>query len=124
MLLILGIMIYGFAMWLGLYLVSRNPADARLRLAGAGLVAYAFGLGLDVLIFHAAESDLAGKLATWQRPFLFLPAVFWVILLFRLVPRDMSLLAWFRRHPRPLALIAAASIFFALGLSFLFYPLA
>ncbi len=41
--LIFEILIFGFALWLGAYLISRNPSDLRLILAGAGLITYAIG---------------------------------------------------------------------------------
>jgi hypothetical protein len=120
--LVLQILTFGFALWLGLYLISRNLADARLRYSGLGLVAYAIGLSLDILGSYAASDELASSLATWQRPFTFLPAVFWLALLVQLIPADSSFRERLRRHPRPFGVVAVASLFFALGLGFMFYP--
>jgi len=121
--LVLEILIYGFALWLGLYLIGRDLTDTRLRFAGAGLVAYAVGLGLDTLIAHSPDPDLVFRLDAWQRLILFLPAVFWLGLLWRLVPRDMTLRAQLQRQPRPLAVVMAATIFFGLGVGFMFLSL-
>lgn len=113
---------FAFALWLGLYLISRDPADSRLVLAGLGLVAYAIGLALDIL--QAGENGLGkpNQLANGQRLVLFLPALFWVGLLLRLLPGDLPLGARLRRHPRPWAVIAAATLFFTLGLGLLIFP--
>lgn len=57
--LIFEILIFGFALWLGAYLISRNPSDLRLILAGAGLITYAIGLALGILASQAENQDLA-----------------------------------------------------------------
>ena len=63
--LIFEILIFGFALWLGAYLISRNPADLRLLLTGAGLIAYAIGLALGILSSQAEDQDLAPALLGW-----------------------------------------------------------
>jgi hypothetical protein len=119
----LEIVTFGFALWLGLYLISRNLADVRLRFAGLGLVAYAIGLCLDTLIVHAAESPWLDRFVVWQRPFLFLPALFWVGLLAQIIPGEIPLRARIQRHPKPLGLLFTASLFFGLGLALMLFPL-
>ena len=46
---ILETITYGFILWLGLYLIARNPANPQLRMAGLGLIAYAVSLASDLL---------------------------------------------------------------------------
>ena len=67
--LVLQIIAFGLALWLGLYLLSRNLTDRRLLLAGLGLIVYAIGLALDLLAGFALDDWLM----VWQRPFLYLP---------------------------------------------------
>src|SRR3990172_7825772 len=71
---------YAFAMWFGLYLLARNPDKAGLRFAGLGLLAYALGIGLDVLI------PFAGVIARFRTPLLLLPPLFWLGATLHLLP--------------------------------------
>jgi hypothetical protein len=75
--LFLEVLIYGFALWLGLYLIARDLASPRLRLAGLGLVAYALGLASDALAGRAPTPALALNLTRLGWPLFFLPALFW-----------------------------------------------
>lgn len=45
----LQVLTYAAALWLGLYLLARDPAKVRLRLTGLGLAAYALALATDLL---------------------------------------------------------------------------
>ncbi len=76
---------FGFALWLGGYLLRRNPSDGRLRLAGGGLIAYAaaLALGLLTLTLPAAASTLVARLAMTAQ---LLPALFWIGAAVRLRP--------------------------------------
>jgi hypothetical protein len=115
--------VFAFALWLGLYLVGRNPRDRRLLLAGAGLVAYAIALALDLLSTYAPHASLALDLLRWQRLFLFLPALCWLGLLIVLIAGDGRWHARLQHHPRPAAVILGSTIFFALGTSLLLFPI-
>ena len=121
--LVLQTAVFGLALWLGLYLISRNPTDGRLLPAGLGLVVYAVGLALDLLAAHAPDLEAAARLMAWQRPFLVLPALFWLILLIQLARSEIPWRDRLRRQPRSGSLLIAATIFFVLGLSFIFFPL-
>lgn len=121
--LIFEIIIFGFVLWLGAYLINRNPADLRLLLAGAGLIAYAIGLALGILASQAENANLARDLLGWQRPFLLLPAVFWLLLLFQLLRGDESWYSRLQNHKNPLIVVFTATIFFGLGLGLLILPL-
>ncbi len=115
--LVLQISTFALALWLGLYLISRNPANRQLLLAGLGLVSYAIGLALDLLAKFAPSDGLV----LWQRPFLFLPGLFWLLLLIDLARDERSWRDRLRLQPRSTALALAGAIFFALGFSaFLF----
>ncbi len=120
----LQIITFGLALWLGLYLIRRNPGNNRLLLAGLGLAAYAAGLALDLLVRYAPEPSLAARLWDWQRPFLILPALFWLGLLILLARAERSWHDRLRRQPRSAGVVIAATIFFGLGLSFILFPLA
>jgi hypothetical protein len=119
---LLEVTVFGFALWLGLYLIGRNPKDRRLLLAGAGLVAYAAALALDILSTYASRASLVLDFLRWQRLFLFLPALCWLGLLIVLLADDGRWYTRLQRHPRPAAVIISATIFFALGMSLLLFP--
>ena len=120
--LIFEILIFGFALWLGAYLISRNPSDLRLVLAGAGLIAYAIGLALGILASQAESQDLAQALLRWQKPFLLLPAVCWLVLLIQLLRGDESWYSRLQNHRNPLVVVFTATIFFGLGLGLIIFP--
>ena len=41
-------LVYGLALWLGLYPIGRDPRAPRLLLTGSGLLAYALALACDL----------------------------------------------------------------------------
>jgi hypothetical protein len=87
-LLILELLAFALAWWLGLYLLSRDLANPLLRFAGLGLVAYALGLAADVLGQNAPDPEVALAFARWGWPLLFLPALFWFGSMLFLLPED------------------------------------
>ena len=120
---IFEIFIFGFVLWLGAYLISRNPADLRLLLAGAGLIAYAIGLALGILANQAENVELTGATLNWQRVFLLLPAFFWLLLLIQLLRGDESWYSRLQNHRNPLIVVFTATLFFGLGMGFMILPL-
>lgn len=114
--------IFTFTLWLGLYLIGRNPRDGRLLLAGAGLIAYAIALALDLLSGYAPRAFLALNFLRWQPLFLFLPTICWLGLLILLLRGDGRWYSRLQQHPRPAAVILAATMMFSLGLSLLLFP--
>ena len=87
----LGILIafifaYSAALWLGLYLLSRDPRSPRLALTGLGLIAYALAVATD-LLGNATPGGPAN--AVW--PLLLLPALFWTGTLTSLLPDEVRL---------------------------------
>lgn len=121
--LILEVLIFALALWLGFYLIARDLYNIRLWLAGLGLVTYALGLVLDILSNYAPSPDLSLLFLQWQRLFVFLPALFWIGLLVYLMPSDVALRERLKQHPRPTAVLLVATIFFVLGITFLRFPI-
>lgn len=117
------IFVFGFALWLGAYLINRNPADLRLDLAGTGLVAYSIALALGILAEHTTNHESASVLLLWQKPFLFLPALCWLMLLLHLMRGDESWYSRLQNHKNPFVVVLTATIFFGLGLGLLLFPL-
>lgn len=115
------VLFFSLALWLGAYLIGRNPRDTRLLLAGAGLIAYAVALALDALAI-SAEPSQAAALRRLQQPILFLPVICWAILLLLLL-RGGNLHSRIQAHPKPLALLIAITIFFGLGVGLLLLPI-
>lgn len=96
-LIVLEILTYSLALWLGLYLIGRDPANARLRLAGLGLVAYAVSLGSDLLAGQAPSPALASLLLRLHWPLLFLPALFWCGTMIYLLPEEVPRQSYLKR---------------------------
>lgn len=97
---LLDALVFGFALWLGCYLIGRDPGDPRLRLAGLGLVAYALAWGCD-LVARGTGGAPGAVLARVRWPLLFLPSLLWIGALLALLPEDdarrTGLLAAWRR---------------------------
>lgn len=88
---ILQLTVLGAALWLGLYLLARNPQKPRLRWTGFGLVAYAIALTME-LIHGSVEVPVTSDV--WQRLtrlFILLPAVFWTGALVHFLPERSAL---------------------------------
>ena len=51
------VLVYGFALWLGLYLIVRDPRSPALLLTGLGLAAYALALACDLLADATPTSE-------------------------------------------------------------------
>ena len=120
-LLILEILAYSLALWLGLYLLARNPASSRLRWAGLGLVVYALSLASDLLIAYAPAPGLALNLARLHWSLLFFPALFWLGAMIHLLPEESPLRLPLERLWR-YGLLPAALLFylFSAGSSLIF----
>src|SRR4051794_5823469 len=108
--LILATVVFGLALWLGLYLVSRDPASLILRLAGFGLVAYAVVWALDSLL---AIQGTPGWVARLRWPLQFAPALCWTGALLALLPDDLPARARLLRLWCPAAVVAGALILLA-----------
>ena len=84
------IFVYGLAIWLGLYLIGRDPRSARLLLTGSGLLAYALALACDPLSGLAPEGfGLVLERARWSLSLL--PALLWTGALIHLLPEEAPL---------------------------------
>ena len=81
---------YGLALWLGLYLIGRDPRAPRLLLTGSGLLAYALVLAYDLLSATAPE-DAGFVLERARLPLLLLSALLWTGALIQLLPEETLL---------------------------------
>ncbi|HYN86963.1 MAG TPA: hypothetical protein VER55_00465, partial [Ardenticatenaceae bacterium] len=90
-LLAVTVLVFGVALWLGLYLIGRDPRSPRLLLTGLGLGSYALGLGLDVLQSASPPLALAPLLARLRWLLLFLPALCWFGTVVQLLPPEERL---------------------------------
>jgi hypothetical protein len=82
----LHIIVFGFALWQGFYLLGRDPRKPRLRYTGLGLIAYAVGLALDDF---GQFGNLDVIRLRW--PLLFIPALFWFSAAIDLLPDESPL---------------------------------
>ncbi|MBZ0098519.1 MAG: hypothetical protein K8F30_05520 [Taibaiella sp.] len=80
---VLQILIFGYVVWLGLYLIQRDVQTSLLRYAGLGLLVYGLMLAADVLQHPAKNDDLLIRLS-WPLP-LWLSA-FWFLATLELAP--------------------------------------
>jgi len=60
---VFDILIFSVIFWSGLHLVSRDPRNLRLLLAGLSLVSYALGLGSSILSSYVSAPALAVMIA-------------------------------------------------------------
>src|SRR3954467_6437608 len=107
MLLTINILTFGFALWLGLYLLARNPAKALLRYAGLGILAYALSLAAEILSENAPSISTTATLLLLQQFLVLLPAGLWAGALLQLLPETeplrLPLVRWWTRGLLPLA---------------------
>jgi hypothetical protein len=108
---------FAFTLWLGLYLLGRNPANAPMRFAGLGAAAYALALAVETLAPLASPSPML-TFGRWV--LVSLPVWLWLgVLLLTGFARTYP-----RARPRyPFGLMATATLFFALGIGLLLFPL-
>jgi hypothetical protein len=106
-LLTVNILAFGFALWLGLYLLARNPAKALLRYAGLGILAYALSMAAEILSENTPSISITATLLLLQQFLVLLPAVFWTGALLQLLPETLplrrSLVYWWSRGLLPFA---------------------
>lgn len=75
----LHLLLYAFTLWLGLYLLTREPHQPRLRYTGLGLIAYAL-----TLLLHSLEAVLLrDALSIW-------PPLLWLTVVIHLLPEDSA----------------------------------
>jgi hypothetical protein len=86
----LEVVTFGFAWWLGLYLLARDPARPLLRRAGLGLVAYALALAAG-LLSERAPMILDLILDRMHHLLVLLPALCWSGALISLLPEELAL---------------------------------
>jgi hypothetical protein len=86
----LEVITFGFAWWLGLYLLARDPARPLLRRAGLGLVAYALALAAGLLSVRA-PMILDVILDRIHQLLILLPALCWSGALVLLLPEELLL---------------------------------
>ena len=90
---LLQLILFTFALWLGLYLLTRRTEKTALRLAGFGLAAYALALASDLLNQGAPNPTLAENIARLHWLSVFWPALFWSGALAYSLPEEAPLRA-------------------------------
>jgi hypothetical protein len=115
-LLVLQVIIYSFSLWLGLYLISRNPGQPRLLWSGLGLVLYALSLAGETLMAYTSSPETGITLARLYRPLFFLPALFWLGAITSLLPGEDTARRWLSQLFR-FGLLPAALLFYLLSVS-------
>lgn len=112
--LVLEILAFSFSLWLGAYLIARNPRSPRLSLAGMGLIAYALALGTDMLAHYAATPLAEANLSRLHWLLVFTPALTWSGASIYLLPEVHSwrpkLIPLWRRGLLPLLILALITL--------------
>ncbi len=93
-LLTLQVVVYGIALWLGLYLIMRDPSKTRLHLAGWGLIAYGLSLAADTLSMVAATDGLIALFDRLHNLLIVIPPLLWAGAVLRLLPDDLPARRW------------------------------
>jgi hypothetical protein len=115
---------FGFAWWLGLYLLRSSEAAPAARWTAGGLISYAVALALNALGQIAPES--LGYILRWQVPLLLAPLLFWIGAIWTLRHKLRTVPARLKSAQNPqtaVGLILIATISFALGLGLILVPL-
>jgi hypothetical protein len=118
------IIIFGFAWWLGLYLLRRSEAVPAARWTAGGLISYAVALALNAIGQLAPES--LADILRWQVPLLLAPLLFWMGAIWQLQDKLRTVPLQLKSAQNPqtaVGLILIATIAFALGLGLILVPL-
>ena len=118
-LIILQTFIFSLILWLGLYLLARNPASAQLRLTALGLITYALILAGDLLAAHASPQT-ALRLTRIYWPLLFFPALFWFGAISQRLPENAPLYTALHRMFKLGLLLAVPLYIFSAAGNFIF----
>ena len=112
---VFDILIFGVIFWSGLHLVSRDPRNVRLLLAGCGLVCYALGWGCSLLAFYVFTPARALVIANicWILFTVLAPLLLGISFLF--LPREV-------RTKKVRRILLLLLFFSVLGLSSLTFP--
>jgi hypothetical protein len=87
--LLLTLLSFAVAWWLGIYLIARDPRKPLLRRAGLGLLAYALALAADLLRAVSPEAQQE-PLARLHTLLVFLPALLWTGATLLLLPDESA----------------------------------
>ncbi len=79
---------FGVSLWLGLYIINRDPRNLRLTYTGASLVSFALGLCLDALQHYATTAILGADLARASGLFFLIAPLFWAGATVHSLPED------------------------------------
>ena len=118
--LLLHIFAYGFALWLGLYLLARNSNSPPLRYAAAGLLLYALALAAET-VGRVASPPAAMTIARFGRPLFFLPALFWFAAVLTLLPESEERRPFLSRWLDLLLPLAALLVYLPVALTDLIF---
>ena len=108
--LVLELLIFGFAWWLGLKLLQRREADPAPYLMGWGLIVYAVTIVLRSLRLISSES-IAASMTSFEIGLTLIPLVLWLVALSTIVAKHRA-----SAETRPRALIIAFTISLGLGI--------
>jgi hypothetical protein len=112
---VFDILIFSVIFWSGLHLVSRDPGNLRLLLAGSGVASYALGWGCSILGSYVSSPTLALMIVhLCSILFIALAPVLVGISIF-LLPEDLP-------SKKTRRILLALLLCFAVALSLLFYP--
>jgi hypothetical protein len=120
--LILQTFLFFLTLWLGGYLIARDPRRLQLWLAGAGMITFALGLAMALLEPFAPTADLGSNLYRAQRLFVLLPALFWLGAMIWLIPNQA---AWKERYGRQrllLTITVGCMVLYGIALGFIIIP--
>ncbi|MCP4420994.1 MAG: hypothetical protein GY805_30660 [Chloroflexi bacterium] len=95
--LILQTFFFFLTLWLGGYLIARDPRRLQLWLAGAGMITFALGVATALLEPFAPTAVLALNLYRTQRLFILLSSLLWLWAMIRLIPNRA---AWKEQYSR------------------------
>jgi len=115
---VLQIITYSFALWFGLYLLRQRFKKPGMRYTGLGLIAYALGLAIDMLLTPAISPGNSALLRQERVFFTLLNVLFWLAAVRHLFLSN----GWEGLPKTPLRVVLVGSIFFALSAGMVVLP--
>lgn len=118
----LGVIGFGVTVWLGLYLIGRNPMGLLGWFAGMSALSAAFAMMIAVIENYAPAIRLAQDMVRWRQLAVIFAVLFWFLFLVRLTPSERRMRERFEELPRTMQLMLVGSLLFSLWLIIIFFP--
>lgn len=118
-----GTITFGLAIWLGLYIIGREPRKLTSWLAGSALLFMGSSILLTILGNYAPTIRLALNSIRWRQFGILFAGIAWLIFLVRLIPNEKMLRKRLTDARLSLIVIFIGSFLFAISTILVLFPL-